>query len=79
MAIWSAQVETPQRLVIFKRPYKHEEAMKAQVEGFALHSSTVWGHPSKELVEEIGKGIVVSHSYAVYEGMEILTFVVTDE
>jgi hypothetical protein len=38
MAIWTAQVETPQRLVIFKRPYQQGDAMKLQVEGFALHS-----------------------------------------
>jgi hypothetical protein len=31
------------------------------------------------LVQEIGDGVVVSHSYAVYRGVEIFTFVVTDE
>ena len=35
MGIWiaPAKVETPQRLIIFKRPYKHEDGIKPRSKG----------------------------------------------
>jgi translation initiation factor 1 (eIF-1/SUI1) len=79
MHTWTAQMENPQRIVIFKRPYRRETTTRTHVEGFALHPSAELPNLSKELAQEIGDGAVVSHSHAVHDGVEIFTFVVTDE
>jgi hypothetical protein len=71
--------DTRQRLVVLKRPYKPAETTRPVVESFSLHSSTVWGHPSAELIKEIGDGVVVSHTHTVtVDGSEIFTLVVID-
>jgi hypothetical protein len=81
VGIWDQPMrgDTRQRLLVLKRPYKPPETTGPEVESFSLHSSTAWGHPSADLIKEIGDGVVISHTHTItVDGTEIFTLVVTD-
>ena len=81
MGIWDTPMrdQTRQKLVTLRRPYTPpDDPRKGDVDSFPLHFNYLL-HPFPDALKEIGDGLVVSHTYAIYEGMEIFTLVVIDE